>query len=403
MNDKPRLIGNGNTMRKTAGILLKIVMLAVALLMLPALLDAEKKMDVPLSPEMLPDYNYIQIVKQLLHQNRFREASELCADIIAQELPGAEEAKALKKLCDQEISYAANRLRRGARGFITGSTNSVEEAGGAIISDIIIYGDIRDLAMQGWFKITGQETDPLIICLASVGLCTELIQWADWMPAVLKAMRKAGALTERFAGNLQKLASKAVKTGKMDQASAQLFSNLSTLLRRNSFQRSACLLQYVETPKDLALYLKVAEHSPSAPYLLIKSGGADGAFVLRKFGGTPSGIHFLAQAARKGPAGVAFLKNHMPYKTLKWGAHFSKMIYMGHFYDFVAHTAATFPAALWGFWLLVVMMSLYGLTVFYDFYRILRKIHLHLARVSRRKRAAASTSGTSGPAGENRA
>ena len=142
MNDKPRLIGNGNTMRKTAGILLKIVMLAVALLMLPALLDAEKKMDVPLSPEMLPDYNYIQIVKQLLHQNRFREASELCADIIAQELPGAEEAKALKKLCDQEISYAANRLRRGARGFITGSTNSVEEAGGAIISDIIIYGDM---------------------------------------------------------------------------------------------------------------------------------------------------------------------------------------------------------------------------------------------------------------------
>ena len=66
-------------MRKAAGFLLKIAMLAVALLMLPALLDAGKEADVPLSPEMLPDYNYIRIVKQLLHQNRFREASEeLC-------------------------------------------------------------------------------------------------------------------------------------------------------------------------------------------------------------------------------------------------------------------------------------------------------------------------------------
>ena len=384
-------------MKRTAGIFLKIVMLAVALLMLPALLDAGKKTDVPLSPEMLPDYNYVRIVKQLLHQNRFREASELCSDIIVQELPGAEEAKALKKLCDQEISYAANRLRRGAKGFITGSTDSVEEAGGAIISDIIIYGDIRDLAMQGWFKISGQETDPLIICLASVGLCTELVQWADWMPAVLKAMRKSGALTERFAGNLQKLASKAIKTGKMDQASTSLFSNLATLLRRNSFQRSNRILQYVETPKDLAIYLKVAEHSPSTPYLLIKSGGTDGAFVLRKFGDSESGIHFLSQAARKGPAGVAFLKNYTPYKTLKWGAHLSKMIYMGHFYDFVAHTAATFPAAFWGFWMLVAMMGVYGLTVLNDFYRFLRNIHL---RSLRKRKMSASSSGPSLSAGD---
>ncbi len=387
-------------MRKAAGFLLKIAMLAVALLMLPALLDAGKEADVPLSPEMLPDYNYIRIVKQLLHQNRFREASELCADIIAQDLPGMEEAKALKKLCDQEISYAANRLRRGAKGFITGSSNSLEEAGGAIISDIIIYGDIRDLAMQGWFKINGQETDPLIICLASVGLCTELIQWADWMPAVLKAMRKAGALTERFAGNLQKMASKAVKTGKMDQASTSFFFNLSTLLRRNSFQRSACLLQYIETPKDLALCLKIAEHSPSTPYLLIKSGGSDGAFVLRKFGESQSGIRFLTQAARKGPAGVAFLKKYTPYKSVKWGAHISKMIYMGHFYDFIMHTANTFSAAFWGLWLLAGMMGLYGLTILYDGYRFLRT--LHLLRIRRRK-ALVSSSGASLPKEENRA
>ena len=40
-------------MRKAAGFLLKIAMLAVALLMLPALLDAGKEADVPLSPEML--------------------------------------------------------------------------------------------------------------------------------------------------------------------------------------------------------------------------------------------------------------------------------------------------------------------------------------------------------------
>ena len=380
-------------MKKTAGILLKTAMLILALMMLPALLDAGKAGKGPLSPEMLPDYNYIRIVKQLLHQNRFREASELCGDIIARKLPGSEEAKALKKLCDQEISYAANRLRRGAKGFLTGSSGSLEEAGGALISDMIIYGDIRDLAMQGWLKMNGQETDPLLITLSSLGLCTELMEWADWMPAVLKALRKAGALTEHFAGTLQKCASRALKTGTMDQATAVLFQNLSTLLRSHSFQRSACLLRQVQTPGDLALFLKIGERSPATPYLLIKCGGTDGAFVLRKFGGSTTGIHFLEQAARKGPAGVAFLKRYTPYKTVKWGAHLSKMIYLGHLYDFIAHAAETFRAAFWGFWLLALMMGGYGLTVLYDFYRVVRKIHLLRER---RKRSVRFREGPSG-------
>lgn len=371
-------------MWKAAGILIRIAMLAAATIMLPALLDSRKTPDEALSPEMLPDYNYVPLARKMIHLNRFREASELCGDIISQELPGTEEAKALKKLCDQEVSDAASRLRRGARGFITGSSGSIEEAGGAIISDIIIYGDIRDLAMQGWFKINGQETDPFIICLASAGLATELIQWADWMPAVLKTLRKAGALTERFAGYIRKLVVKTVKAGKLDRASASLFTNLSTLLKRNSFQRSACILQYVETPKDLALYLKVAEKSSSAPYLILKSGGTEGAAVLRKFGGTETGLRFLEQAARKGPAGIHFLKNYTPYKALKWGAHISKMVYMGHFYDFVQHTARTFPAAFWGFWLLVIMMYLYGSTVFCDLYRGIRKMYLLRERAKAR-------------------
>ena len=73
----------------------KIVCLAVGLfLLLPftaSLLPDEKQPDLT----ALPDYNYMRDVWTMLRESKYQGAKELCADIIRNDLPGSEEAKAV--------------------------------------------------------------------------------------------------------------------------------------------------------------------------------------------------------------------------------------------------------------------------------------------------------------------
>ena len=315
----------------------KILCLAVGLfLLLPftaSLLPDEKHPDLT----ALPDYNYMMDVWTMLRESKYQGAKERCADIIRNDLPGSEEAKAVYKLCDAEVNGARQRICRVANGFVTGSGKSIEEAGGAIVSDLIIYGDVRDLIVQGYYKITGKETDLFVVTLSSIGLVTELACWADWMPSMLKAFHKAGAFTETFAHSILKAARKLARHGKPDLETRKLFTDFSTLVRTNSFPRSSYILRYVDTPNDLAIYANVASRAPSLPYLMLKSGGENGAALLRKYGSSDTGLRVLKLCARKGPAGIHWLRSYVPVRTVKWGAHITKILYLNHAYDFVYH------------------------------------------------------------------
>jgi len=355
------------------GIILKLVLFILASIILLALIDVRRPSPAPSSLSDIPEYSYLPEVRELIHRNCFGEASELCADIIREKLPGAEEAKALKKLCDQEVSSAGNRISRAVNGFVTGSSKSLEEAGGAMLSDLIIYGDIRDLVIQGYFKVTGRETDPFIVVLSTAGLATSLIQSADWLPSMLKLLRKAGAVTENLAKTTVSMVSVTLKHGKAETKTIRYFSDMGIFLKQNSFPRSARLLRYVETPKDLALYTRLTMHSSTVPYLLLRSGGRSGAFVIRRFGSTRPGMELLKAASRRGPAGVAWLRNFKIVKRVKWGARVSKAIYAGHLHDFIYHTAKTFTPARWGFWIAAFMMYLYSFSIFFDLRTLFRK------------------------------
>ncbi len=346
---------------------LKGVCLAVGLfLLLPltaALFPNEKRPDLT----ALPDYNYMTDVWEMLRESRYQNARELCADIIRNDLPGAEEAKAVYELCDAEVSGARQRIQRAANGFVTGSSQSIEEAGGAIISDLIIYGDVRDLIVQGYYKITGKETDFFVVTLSSVGLVTELACWTDWMPAMLKAFHKAGAFTEPFTRSILKAARKLAKYGKPDLETKELFNNFSTLVRTNSFPRSSYILRYVDTPNDLAVYANIASRSPALPYFLLKSGGKNGAVLLRKYGESETGLRVLKLCARKGPAGVHWLRTYVPVKQIKWGAHIAKIFHLNHAYDFVYHAAKDSGKVIGIlFYAVSALLILIGVSAFWD-------------------------------------
>lgn len=353
---------------------IKLVCLTAGLFLLLPLIDAASTG--PEQPDItaLPDYNYMAEVWNMLRESKFQAAGELCDDIIRHDLPGAEEAKAVQKLCDAEISGAKQRICRAANGFVTGSGNSIEEAGGAIISDLIIYGDIRDLALQGYYKITGRENDAVIVTLSSIGLATELACWADWMPAIVKAFRKTGVLTEPFTRSLMETMRRIAKSGKSDLAARSLFTDFSTLIRTNSFPRSSYILRYVDTPNDLAVYARAAARARSLPYLILKSGGENGAVLLRQYGNSKTGLRILRLCARKGPAGVHWLRSYVPYRPVKWGAHIAKTVYLNHAYRFLFHAAKASGGTIRVlFWTTGILLILIGLSAGWDLWKLFHR------------------------------
>ena len=91
--------------------------------------------------DRLPDHDYIAEINGLMKQKRWGEAKTLCEDVIALDLPCSNKAKELKNQCAKETVKIYNRIYKACKGFITGSPDgSVEELGGSVVSDIVMYG-----------------------------------------------------------------------------------------------------------------------------------------------------------------------------------------------------------------------------------------------------------------------
>ena len=252
----------------------------------------------------LPDHDYISEIRQLLSERRYGEAKTLCEDVRNAALPCAAEAAELSLAAERESKKTWNRICKAGRAFITGEPDdSIEEVGGSIISDMVIYGDIRDLVKQGWFKISGKETDPLISSLAAIGLATELVDAADWIPAALKAMRKAGAITAKMADSLQMMCKKIIKKRKLDKSAKIFFADAGKMLDSSGFIRSKNMFSYVNNADELAFLAKHSKENPALTHLVVKRTGRESIEALKKY--PPE---YLRAIARKGRIAIRTIK-----------------------------------------------------------------------------------------------
>lgn len=277
--------------------------------------------------EVLPDFNYSHEIKELKKDGKLFEALELARFVIRHpEMPGQIEARAFEREIESDLSSLWSKAKRATKGFITGSGVSIEEIMGGIASDMIIYGDLRDLVTQGYYKITGEESDPFIVVLSSVGILTQ-VAVADWVPAVLKVFRKTGALSQRLGEFVMVAAKESINEGKLDGTLKSLFENLTILTDRMSLGRTATILKHVNDPDDLASIAAVAKRNAEVAYFTIKNGGDDGILIIKHLGASEIGVSSLAQAARKGPAGIEMLKpGGEVYKILEKSRFCSRVI-----------------------------------------------------------------------------
>lgn len=280
---------------------LKLIFFGIILIATGAILFWLKLTDPERLYNNMPDHDYISEIKTLIGKKHWLEAERLCEDVISAELPSAPEAEKLLQDCRRQTASIPNRVGKVWSGFVTGShDNSVEELGGCIVSDLLLYGDIRDLVLQGYYKLSGREFDPVITVLAAAGLITEIADIADWFPAFLKAVRKSDSMRPELAVKLADMIRNSLKEKKFPGKFVKFFRETGSLIKLCGTARAVNMFKNVRSPSDLSMLVKFCRKSPALASLTVKHCGLRSYEVFETAAKSSSDMLLLKNIARKG-------------------------------------------------------------------------------------------------------
>lgn len=304
----------------------------------------------------LPDYDYLEEIRGLEKEGRLGEAEHLADWVLeGSDVPTRAEVENLRKEIHKKRTSFWNRTYRAGKGFIKGDGSSVEELGGAIVSDFLLWGDIRDLAQQGYNKVTGKETDPVIAGLAAVGIATSVASYipepgegaevsADASFSLLKTLRKTGHLSKKFCGVLVDGCKQSVKGKSLTKGMKEIVVGMKGLFDGVGAARAAAVMKHIDDADALKAAAKLAKASPEPLAILARAHGVKGIDAVRELAKVEDGVESLTKAARKGPKGMQMILDYS-----KFGARTTKSFRHKHPKEFaiaLAKEAGRLPIAL---------------------------------------------------------
>jgi hypothetical protein len=103
-----------------------------------------------------------------------------------------------------EENSASHLAKRFATGLVTGNADDVASLSGTVAGDLFVFGDIRDVVREGKHLAMGEDTDHLILGLATAGLAVTAATYVSLGGAaplragltLVKDARKVGRLGE---------------------------------------------------------------------------------------------------------------------------------------------------------------------------------------------------------------
>jgi hypothetical protein len=234
--------------------------------------------------------------------------------------------------------------------------------------------------IQGGRYVLDGETDPVILVLSGVGLATTLAPEVDWVPAVLKAAKKAGAMTKGMAEYI--LA--AAKAGKREALNT-LMKDVRRIAEHASPGGAARLLRHAETPEDVARIARFVETEKAGAFALHVTG-KDGAELVKAARAGERGAltaeeasKVVVMAARKGEVGVAWMRAGAYRAMLRphWLVGIAKAFYKGNAEQLAQRLAAALDPKAW--WL----VPLLGTWIFVELGLLIRRFWPRAAPVAR--------------------
>ena len=127
-----------------------------------------------------------------------------------------------------EENSSSHFARQFATGFVTGTADDVGSLSGTVAGDLVVWGDIRDVFRESKHLVTGEETDRLVLGLATAGLAVTAATYVSAGSAtpvragltLVKDARKVGRLGEGLAEWAGRSARDVVDTPALQEAVA---------------------------------------------------------------------------------------------------------------------------------------------------------------------------------------
>jgi hypothetical protein len=220
-----------------------------------------------------------------------------------------------------EEGSSAHLAKRFATGLVTGTADDVASLSGTVAGDLFVFGDIRDVVREGKHLAMGEDTDRLVLGLATVGLAVTAATYVSVGGAapvragltLVKDARKVGRLGEGLAAWAGRSARDVVDTPVLQRAVAsgsvmrpgetmsaikaafraekagglvRLAKDVGRVTEKAGTRGALDTLKIAEGPKDVARAVRLAEAKGGQTRAIIKILGrgalllATGAFNL---------------------------------------------------------------------------------------------------------------------------
>jgi hypothetical protein len=242
-------------------------------------------------PERLADLLLAQAFDSVVATREIEDALTVGDIDLAESFAALAEARGLVLPADllERIAGAQSasaQIRRSAtrfgRGFVTGNAEGLEGLAGAATGDLLVYGDLRDLARESWRGIRGEAVDPLIVGLATVGLAatagTYFTSGAGAPARAGVSLFKAARRTGRVGAGLVADVGRLLRTG----GGARAINGLADLgkIEGKAGARAALeAMRHADDVGDLSRVGRLAEKNGRATLAILKTLGR-GALVL---------------------------------------------------------------------------------------------------------------------------
>lgn len=256
--------------------------------------------------DALPEaFDYWKEADTLLDQERFSEALLVVDEgLAAAPVEHRQALTDLKATIEKERGRWMFRFQQVGRGALTGTGDSVESLGGAIVADLFVFGDVRDLVIQAGRKLKGEEADPILVGLSAGGILMTVNPAVDLGGALLKFARRMGTMSQGFARSLGDALKRAVATRNADEV-AQISDDLAALSAKARPAGAIAILKHVDDPAELRAARRFAER-PGGVFALWLGQKETVRWIKVSAGNE----ELMLKAARRGRAGFRYLAEH---------------------------------------------------------------------------------------------
>ena len=176
-------------------------------------------------------------------------------------------------------------------GVWTGRADDAAGLACAVASDLVVFGDVRDLTRQGLNWSRGDDTDPVLIALSATGIALTLAPQFGAGASVFKVARRAGTLSDRLASSVMGM----LRRGSFRPLGG-LLSDAGRISAKVGPPKATRALQYADSAEELSEVARFVD-AVDDPLLALRWGGKR---TLR----LTDDAALFSEAVKRGPPGL---------------------------------------------------------------------------------------------------